>query len=259
MKSSMLTKEQLQQLSKEYKINEYVVAREYFQLLLLKELYSKNFSQQIFFKGGTCIRLIYGGSRFSEDLDFTVETEEKEFEGEIQKFFKEMVKKYPVTFKEKDTIVGKTYLATIKTDFLKQKVYIKLDFSFREKVIKPSKEIIKDNAYPVVFRGFIYCLSKDEILAEKIRALISREKSRDLYDIWMLLELGSQFKREMIEKKLNYYDKEYQIEEVIKRIKNQSQENFEGDLRAFVPINDREKLGDFLKYAKEYIVKAIGD
>jgi predicted nucleotidyltransferase component of viral defense system len=253
----MLTKNQLQQRAKEYKINEYVVAREYFQLLLLKELYSKNFSEKIFFKGGTCIRLIYGGSRFSEDLDFTVEIEKEEFEEEIKKFFKEVGEKYPITFKEKDTIAGKTYLATVKTDFLKQKVYIKLDFSFREKVIKPSKEIIKDNKYPIIFKGFIYCLSIDEILAEKIRALLNREKSRDIYDIWMLLELGAEFKKDMIVKKLKYYDKEYKAEEVIKRIEDQSKDEFEKELRAFVPTNERDKLGELLEYIKEYITQLL--
>jgi predicted nucleotidyltransferase component of viral defense system len=253
----MLTKDQLQQLSKEYKINEYVVAREYFQLLLLKELYDKNFSERIFFKGGTCIRLIYGGTRFSEDLDFTVEIEEKEFEKEIKKFFKEMEGKYPLTFKERDTIAGRTYLATIDTDFLKQKVYIKLDFSFRERVVEPSKEIIKDNQYPIIFRGYIYCLSKDEILAEKIRALLNREKSRDLYDVWMLLELGAKLNMEILEKKLRYYGKEYKIEEVIKRIEDQSKDEFENELRAFVPINERDRLGELLEYIKKYIIKAL--
>jgi predicted nucleotidyltransferase component of viral defense system len=255
----MLTKEQLQKLSKEYKINEYVVAREYFQLILLKELYEKNFSEKIFFKGGTCIRLIYGGSRFSEDLDFTVEIEQKEFEKEIQKFFQEMEGKYPLTFKEKDTIAGKTYLTTIETDFLKQKVYIKLDFSFREKVLKPNGEIIKDNQYPVIFRGHIYCLSKDELLAEKIRALLHREKSRDIYDIWMLLELEARFKEDMIEKKLEYYGSSYNTEEIIKRIENHSPEEFVKDLRPFLSTNERGKLEEFFQYLKEYIVKKVAN
>jgi predicted nucleotidyltransferase component of viral defense system len=255
----MLTKQQLKQLSKTYKINEYVVAREYFQLLFLKELYSKNFSEKIFFKGGTCIRLIYGGSRFSEDLDFTVELQEQEFDKEIQKFLKEMEGKYPITFKEKETITGKTYLATIETDFLNQKVYIKLDFSFRDNVIKPNKEIIKDNKYPVIFTGLIYCLSKNEILAEKVRALLTREKSRDIYDIWMLLELGADFKRNMIEKKLEYYNRAYNMDDVIERIENQSTEEFVKDLRAFVAINERDKLEGLFQYLKEYIIKKIGD
>jgi predicted nucleotidyltransferase component of viral defense system len=132
-----------------------------------------------------------------------------------------------------------------------------LDFSFREKVIKPSKEIIKDNKYPIIFKGFIYCLSIDEILAEKIRALLNREKSRDIYDIWMLLELGAKLNKEMIEKKLKYYDKEYKTEEVIKRIKSQLKEEFESELRAFIPINERDKLGELLEYIKKYIIKAL--
>jgi predicted nucleotidyltransferase component of viral defense system len=257
MKSVMLTKEQLQKLSKIYQINEYVVAREYFQLLFLKEFYSNNFSNKVFFKGGTCIRLIYGGSRFSEDLDFTVELEEKEFENQIIKYLNAMVKKYPLSFKEKDAIIGKSYLVTINTDFLKQEVYVKLDFSFREKALKPEKRIVRDNEYPIVFGSFVYCLSKDEILAEKIRAVLTREKSRDIYDIWMLLELGGELKKGVIREKLDYYNKEYSVAEIIDRIENQSRLDFIRDLNAFIPINERDKLGEFLEYIKEYILKKL--
>ena len=90
----MLTKEQLHKLSKVYKINESVVAREFLQILFLKELYNQNFSKDIFFKGGTCIRLIYGGTRFSEDLDFTVMMEEEKFMRIIKQFFKELSKEW---------------------------------------------------------------------------------------------------------------------------------------------------------------------
>ena len=43
---------------------------ELFQLLLLNGIYSLSGSEQIIFQGGTALRWIYGGMRFSEDLDF---------------------------------------------------------------------------------------------------------------------------------------------------------------------------------------------
>jgi predicted nucleotidyltransferase component of viral defense system len=68
----MLTQNQIREFAKKLKISDNVVLREYIQLLFLKELYSQKFSEHIFFKGGTAIRLIFKGERFSEDLDFSV-------------------------------------------------------------------------------------------------------------------------------------------------------------------------------------------
>lgn len=251
----MLTKEQLQDLSKKKKTNEYVVSREFLQLLLLKELYGNSFSEDIYFKGGTCIRLVYGGSRFSEDLDFTVDMEEEEFKKNIEKFFKQMSSSYPIEFKEKETITGRTYLATIRTDFLKQEVYIKLDFSFREKPLEPVQKIVKDIDNPIIFKSFVNCLSKDEIFAEKVRAFLNREKARDVYDLWILLELGANYREELIAKKTSYYNVEYKKEDMLKRIKSLSKESFVTELRPFVPINEREGLGDLFEYICEYLKK----
>ena len=251
----MLTKEQLQDLSKKKKTNEYVVSREFLQLVFLKELYGNSFSEDIYFKGGTCIRLVYGGSRFSEDLDFTVDMEEEDFKKNVEKFFKQMSSSYPIEFKEKETIAGRTYLATIKTGLLKQEVYIKLDFSFREKPLEPAQEIVKDIDYPIIFKGFVNCLSKDEVFAEKIRAFLNREKARDVYDLWILLELGAKYREELIAKKVSYYDVEYKKEDMLKRIKALSKESFVTELRPFVPTNEREGLGDLFEYICEYLKK----
>lgn len=253
----MLTREQLQTLSKELNINEYVIAREYFQLLFLQELYSNNFSNNIFFKGGTCIRLIYGGSRFSEDLDFTVSMDEKGFDREIERFFKQEEGKYPIRFKQRDTLVGKTYLATIEMDSLKQDVYIKLDFSFREDIIEPSKEIIGDNNYPIIFKEFIYCLSINELFAEKIRAFLNRVKYRDIYDLWILLELGANHKKTMIQKKLDYYDMSYSKDEVKEKIKSLSKKQFVEEMRPFVPVKERDNLEKLFDYICEYLNKSL--
>jgi len=40
------------------------------QLILLDNLYAQSGSQHIIFQGGTALRWVYGGMRFSEDLDF---------------------------------------------------------------------------------------------------------------------------------------------------------------------------------------------
>jgi len=75
----MITKAQLSDLSRKYKINEATILREYVQFYLLSRLYTHKESQKIFFKGGTAIHFIYKSPRFSEDLDFTIEEKEEKF------------------------------------------------------------------------------------------------------------------------------------------------------------------------------------
>src|SRR3989339_655349 len=46
------------------------ILREYLQVLTLKELYKTPAGKQLYFTGGTYLRLVQGTKRFSEDLDF---------------------------------------------------------------------------------------------------------------------------------------------------------------------------------------------
>ncbi|MBN1373776.1 nucleotidyl transferase AbiEii/AbiGii toxin family protein [Candidatus Dojkabacteria bacterium] len=252
----MITQEQVKEFAGRYKINESIVLREFVQITFLKELYEQKFSEKIFFKGGTAIRLLYGGKRFSEDLDFTVNLPEKEFTARINSLFKSLNKKYPFEFKERKTLAGKTYLLTASHPFFKNKIFVKLDFSLRENVLQPVKNILKTE-YPIVFGGFVRSLSKDEIIAEKIRAILSRDKPRDLYDLWILQELGGKLDVTMINRKLEYYGEIFNIRILKKRLESFSKDYFIKDLRPFVPINERQKLGEMFDYIVAYLAKNL--
>lgn len=252
----MITQDQIKELSKEYKIADSIVVREFIQILFLKELYKEKFSKDIFFKGGTAIRLIHGGKRFSEDLDFTVVMGKKLFIESISNLFNKLESEYPFSFKEKRTIAGKSYLLTANIPFLKNSIYVKLDFSMRESVLQPVKNIL-DTKYPVIIQSFVHSLSKDEILSEKIRAILNRNKHRDLYDLWILQELGGKFDKKLIEKKLLYYGEKFEPEIVRKRLKQFSKDQFVKDLRPFVPINERENLNDLFDFVIAYLEKSL--
>ena len=83
----MISLTQLKPFARQYKTNDATVLREYLQLLFLSRLYEYSKNQQIVFKGGTAIHLIYKAPRFSEDLDFTVVAPEKEFSKILKKTF----------------------------------------------------------------------------------------------------------------------------------------------------------------------------
>ncbi len=254
----MLSQSELNSLTKQYKINNSVILREYLQLLALQKIYSFPGSDKVIFKGGTCLHLIYGTPRFSEDLDFTVESSEKDFLEFIKLPFKELENENNCSIKEKKTIAGKSFLLTAKSDLISGPVFIKFDFSFREKILDPQKKII-DTAYPILFNGYINCLSPEEIVAEKIRAILRRDQGRDYYDLWFLLSRGIAIKDNFVQKKLAYYDLKWPEtkKELKEKITNFDIKDFVLDLRPFVPIGEREKLADFGAYIKDFILHKI--
>lgn len=251
----MITKDQVYLLAKKNKISETVIFREYLQLFFLSELCSQKESRNIFFKGGTALHLIYKALRFSEDLDFTVELKERQFLDFIWGFFDVLSKKETVEFKEKKSLAGKRFLLTVAPVVLPYKTFINLDFSFREKVLEPQKSIVETD-YPVLFTSYIYHLSKDEIFAEKIRAILTRTKGRDLYDLWYLISQDAGLNKELVRKKLKYYHLEdIGRDKTLERINHFSKKNFILDLRPLVPVDQRDKLSDFFNYIKDYLRK----
>lgn len=46
------------------------IVREYLQHKLLQILFDSEYANELCFLGGTCLRIVHGNTRFSEDLDF---------------------------------------------------------------------------------------------------------------------------------------------------------------------------------------------
>jgi predicted nucleotidyltransferase component of viral defense system len=252
----MITADQISKLAKQLKTNETVVAREYFQLWFLQLLYQQNYGRHIFFKGGTALRLVFAGSRFSEDLDFTVQMTEKSFLQSIEELFNTAEKLGSVDIKPKKTITGQQFLMTAHLEFLPYPIHIRFDFSFRESVLQPeTSTIITD--FPVIFHSYIHHLGLEEIMSEKVRAIMTRQKGRDLYDLWFLLAKGVKLNPKYIQAKLDYYGESYDPERFIKIVQSFPQDQFVLDLRPFVPIGEREKLPELLPYIQNLITTQV--
>lgn len=253
----MITRDQVSLLAKKHQINETTIFREYLQLLFLSRFYSFPESREVFFKGGTALHLIYKAPRFSEDLDFTVELTEKTFSDFIQKVFQELSREMNVDSRKRKTITGERFLLTAQPSVLPYKTFVNLDFSFREKVLDPHKSIIETD-YPILFSSYVYHFSKEEIFAEKIRAVLTREKGRDIYDLWFLLNRGVSVDSKLIKEKLKYYRlKRIETKTIIERIEQFPEKKFVQDIRPFVPVNERGKLPQFFAYLKSYLKEKL--
>jgi len=184
-------------------------------LSIVLSLLSKNpLVDSLIFKGGTAIKKIYfPEARFSEDLDFNfLDTTSKKIENRINDLL--LGKKIgDVEFLEMKNINHTDVSFTCDISFIGQlqfKNKIKLDFSGRESpILEVKSPSIK--AYDMQIK--IPTLDLTEILAEKIRALAIRGKSRDLYDVWFLLNKNIAVDLGLVNEKLGLYGRKFGIDE----------------------------------------------
>ncbi len=184
------------------------VEKDYFQHIVLSAL-SRRWGSYLVFKGGTALQKIGLLSRFSEDLDFT---EDKDLPIDI---IAENVARaigsynYPVeTDNLTDTEMTAGFRVKIRGPLYRNNrgiCTIRVEISRREKIlIEPEVQEI-DPPYKDVLPYVVRVMDRDEIAAEKIRAVMTRDKVRDLYDLYMLIEHGASLHRDMVEKKLKFY------------------------------------------------------
>ena len=252
----MISSEFLDQKASSSQIDRYTIIREYIQLLFLRYFYEyKKPGVKTFFKGGTAIRFLFNSFRFSEDLDFTsigamadVEKILKDIlpELETESGFRILIKDEK-TFKE----IGAGYrLVLQRNQFIRQPLGIRLDFSFREKPIESEVSSIAVHDYPISPFPLVIHLSKKEILAEKVRALLVRGKPRDLFDLWFLLKQKTKLEWEFVIKKMEYYpDIEINKRILEEKIQEFEPEEFRKDLNQFLPSNYRRHYANIIKEA----------
>lgn len=251
----MISLAQLKPFARQYKTNDATVFREYLQLLFLSRLYEYSKNQQIIFKGGTAIHFIFNAPRFSEDLDFTAVMPEQEFTESLTKTFAILESEGQIGFKQRKTLAGKRFMLSATLPDSSLKSFINLDFSFRERVFEPQNSFIKSE-YPVLFTSQVAHMSKNEIIAEKIRAIMRRRKGRDIYDLWYLLAQGAKMDSNLIAEKFKYYDEKFVIKELIERVEVFAKADFINDLKPFVQIQERDKLGELFVYIVGFIKHA---
>jgi predicted nucleotidyltransferase component of viral defense system len=252
----MITRDQIAAYAKQFKTNEATVLREYLQLLFLNTLYNQPQSKNVFFKGGTAIHFIYHAPRFSEDLDFTVGLTDKDFQQMIDAVFSALISQNQLIFKQQKTLAGKRFVLNSQNvkDFPPS--YIHLDFSFRENVLEPQKTIIT-TPYPILFSSYVHHLSIHELFSEKIRAIMTRRKGRDLYDLWFLSTNGASIKHKLIQQKLDYYHMTLNHRDLVSRIQSFPKNDFILDLKPFVTFPERDTLNELYEYIQAYCRQSL--
>lgn len=236
----MIDKDALQDLAKELKIDLFTVSREYLQLLFLKYFYSQKESEKVYFKGGTALRFLFGSFRFSEDLDFTSFLTKSKLKILIDKTFQDLNKEAgEISFKEEKTIAG-AFTGRIfqKLPEFSFPLTIRLDFSLREKPFLIETSYL-ETIFPVGPFPQVSHLKIEELMAEKIRAVLTRNKGRDIFDLYFLLSKKILIDWKLVNKKMSLYKKTADPNKLIKAINDFPQEEIRNDLTKFLPLTHR--------------------
>ncbi|MFB6088784.1 MAG: nucleotidyl transferase AbiEii/AbiGii toxin family protein [Candidatus Aenigmatarchaeota archaeon] len=204
----MISKSELRDIAKRKNYNLGQAEKDYLQDIILSILYSE-YGQELVFKGGTALSKCYGIDRFSKDLDFNFS------KNDIEKVLKNGLDRFYLDYELDKKMGGDSHKLILR---LKGPLYmgrrqslcrIDLDLSTREEVIKDTELIGISRLLSEVPSFKVVAMSLDEILAEKVRAIMTRNRARDLYDLNYLIKSEVNPDLSLINKKLEYYGKEF--------------------------------------------------
>ena len=231
----MITKEELVKIAKKNTLKPFQQEKHYIQNIVLSAIYS-NLVDELVFKGGTALFFFYGLNRFSEDLDFTKfkDFDMKNIKESIQNTFELL--NIPNQIKDVKTPAGKKTKIKAEGPLYRGQLsecVVDLDISDRNDLVldAETKEMIP--SYNDIRPFTIPLMKKEEILAEKVRAIIKRDKARDVYDLWFLLKKGINFNENLVNKKMRYYREKFDLKEFESSV-IQSEKTWNSDLKGLL-------------------------
>lgn len=232
--------------------------REYLQVKILGIVFNSVFASKLSFFGGTALRLIYGNTRFSEDLDF-------DHFGLQREEFDTLAKKVQIGleengFKTRITTVSKgAYRCHVRFPgvlFLQklsphpeENILIHIDSASHGFSYRPDKKAL--NKFDVVSEIFV--TPPDILLSQKIAAALGRKraKGRDFYDIIYLLSFTKP-NYGYLQQKLNITDPDILRQKLIHHVKTLDLKHLGYDVQKFLfNPNDTQKIELFPKLIAE--------
>ena len=205
-----MNKQLADNLQKSLNISQEQIVREEYEMIILKQLFESELGSLFVFKGGTALRLAYGSSRFSEDLDFSVLEEFSK--GKLDRLLRGIASQNDALKITDLTQKYYTYfgLFRIKEGFMDQAFSIKFEASIRPVSLKKSTEY---NLLALSSRiTNLTVLAQVETLTqiEKEKKTINPLRIRDIFDLWFIgQKLGepvqmdfNQYKTEEISREL---------------------------------------------------------
>jgi len=204
----MITKTELGKTAEQKHLSLRNAEKDYLLELILFTL--TDFRRILVFKGGTALYKFYNLNRFSEDLDFDIVG--KQFN--LDALTKRVLRGFELTGMQRTLYEMKDYRNEINIKFfVRGPLYdgrknsmsrVTLNLSRRERPTMMSNKLLIAS-YAEIPSFEVTVLDTKEIAAEKIRCIMTREKPRDVYDLWFLSKRETPIDLSLINKKLKLY------------------------------------------------------
>jgi len=194
----MISRAELARLAHSLGVGDRVIEKDYVLSWLLVAIAESDRRSSLAFKGGTALkRAYYPDYRFSEDLDFTlrVDLSHDDLVNAFGSLFPWLGRRTNMTLmlrSAEQSVFESTTLLINYVGPLRARLgmrHLKVDITRGEKLLYPLLERSLQAPYsdfPTGVTLLTYAL--DEILIEKLCALMGRTEPRDLYDVYWLFE-----------------------------------------------------------------------
>lgn len=241
--------------------------KEALQVLFLEAFYSLPEASQATFQGGTCLRLLYGAPRHSEDLDFVTTRPLESWEGLRSPVFQRL--------KGQESLLQGTLEMTAQRSFAKilrwklkwksaaadEGVFVRIELASFPAHTRELKPLLRPPGLPTGSWVVVPAESREEILADKLTAVAGRPylKGRDFFDLWFLSSQGVSLNAELVKAKLRDYSTS--PEGFLKRRSEVDETVLRREMRSFLPRAVRDHLEaegyrSVLKVSRELLEQA---
>jgi predicted nucleotidyltransferase component of viral defense system len=195
----MIRSSEISQLAHELKLGDKTIEKDYVLTWVLFALAASPVREKLAFKGGTAIKKVYVPSyRFSEDLDFTLldaPLANEALQAEVEALYPWLKKECNLTLATRRVEVHAGGNPTLYLNYIDPlqgalaSRFLKVDISRDESVEFPLCQAPLHASYSDCQERSADTLvySLEEIMAEKLRSLLTRTEPRDLYDVHYLL------------------------------------------------------------------------
>jgi predicted nucleotidyltransferase component of viral defense system len=239
--------------ARQLRVDPQVTVSEVYEAELLRRL-QKKLRGQLVWKGGTVLRL-EGSERFSRDLDATGKSAAltaRRLKKALSEVGKDLSHLAGIEVKTQPRSLVALYRFSVPG--LGQPLRISVEVSFREKILLSATTTSTARiAHPVGLEPVVVLrLDSRELLAEKVRALVVRLASRDIYDVYWLLQRGVQFDPALFIKKMHYYQEIGQASDPIVAMKRALQQ-----LESYNPSRAKADLANLLPAARRGLDFAV--
>jgi len=217
----MLSKSELMKAAEIKHLSLRNAERDYLLELILYSV--SDLRSNLIFKGGTALYKFYNLNRFSEDLDFDIAGKRFDVDALIKRVIRSLEltgmqralhekKEYGNEINIRLTVRGPLYDGS-KNSMSR----VTLNLSKRERPTVVNEKLLIAG-YQEIPSFELSVLDAKEIAAEKIRCIMTREKPRDIYDLWFLFKRGTSIDISLVNRKLKIYRLKFDVDVFNKKL-----------------------------------------